>query len=173
MARSRRIRVESRLEADAASLWDAFTNFRDINAELWPVHMSGPTDRRLDASVPVGKPLFRSWVTLFGFVPLDLHELALVEVVDGERFHEHSRSLLERHWIHRRSLTPLGPRAARVEDDVEFEPRIAGALVERIVALTFARRHRHLRARFGGDDPRRVVVERLSGPGASARGPSR
>jgi len=122
-----------------------------VNAELAPVHMSHPAGAVLGADVPLGQPLFRSLVTLWGLLPLDLHELALVDVRPGEGFHESSRSLLERRWVHRRTLADA-PDGMELVDELEFEPRVLGPLIARIVAATFARRHACLRRLFAGRD---------------------
>jgi hypothetical protein len=112
--------------------------------------MSGPQNVVLD-EVPLGRPVLRSLLTLFRVLPLDLHELMLVEVVPGRSFHERSRSLWERCWIHRRTIEPTD-RGCLVVDDVTFSPRLFGSFLCRIVARTFAGRHQKLRRLFGGED---------------------
>ena len=131
-----------------------------VNAELAPVHMSHPAGAGIAPGVPLGRPLFRSVVTLWGVVPLDVHELGLVEVRPDEGFHESSRSVLERRWIHRRTLADA-PGGVEITDELEFEPRVLGFLVARIVAATFERRHARLRSLFAGRDGEPPRVEWL------------
>jgi len=150
------------LDADPETIWSHATSIDGVNLELAPVRMHAPKGARLDESVPLGSPAGLGFVTLFGFLPIDFHELRLVGYVKGRSFHEHSRTLLESHWIHKRRIDPCS-EGTRVEDDVTFQPRAFGALVSRIVPRVFARRHRYLRRRFGGpDDSRDVAVETLT-----------
>src|SRR5262245_5472182 len=102
-----RLRIRSRLATDRRTLWDHASSMDGVNTELAPLHMSHPPDAVLSADVPLGQPLFRSLVTLWGLIPLDLHEFGLVSVRPGEGFHESSRSLLERRWVHRRTLADV------------------------------------------------------------------
>jgi hypothetical protein len=91
-------------------------------------------------------------------VPLDLLVFALVEIRPGVGFHESSRSLLERRWIHRRTLADV-PGGIELMDELEFEPRLAGFLVARVIAHTFTRRHARLRRLFAGRDAEPPRVE--------------
>ena len=146
-----RLRIRSRLGTDRQSLWKHASSMAGVNAELAPIHMSHPDGAAIGADVPLGTPLFRSLVTLWGLVPLDLHEFALVAIQPGEGFHESSRSVLERRWVHRRTLVEA-PGGVELTDELEFEPRIGGFLVARVVAMTFTRRHARLRRLFAGRD---------------------
>jgi hypothetical protein len=152
-----RLRIRSRLATDRRTLWAHASSMDGVNAELAPVRMSHPAGAAIVPGVSLGRPLFRSVVSLWGLVPLDVHELGLVDVRPDEGFHESSRSVLERRWIHRRSLADA-PDGVAITDELEFEPRILGFLVARIVAATFERRHACLRRLFGGCDagPSRV-----------------
>jgi len=156
-----RLRIRSRLATDRQTLWAHASSMDGVNAELAPVHMSHPADAAIGPDVPLGQPLFRSLVTLWRMVPLDLHELALVDVHAGEGFHESSRSLLERRWVHHRTLVDA-PDGVELTDEVEFEPRMLGPLVARVIGATFARRHAPLRRLFVGRDtaPPRVDWQR-------------
>jgi hypothetical protein len=157
MASVYRIRVVSRLGADPETIWTHASSIDGVNLELAPVRMHAPKGARIDASVPLDRPAGRGFVTLFGVLPIDFHELRLVDVAPGRFFHEHSRTLVEAHWIHKRRIDPCAD-GTRVEDDVTFQPRAFGTLVSRIVPRVFARRHRYLRRRFGGPDRERDVI---------------
>jgi len=156
-----RLRIRSRLATDRPSLWAHASSMAGVNAELAPIHMSHPDGAAIGLDVPLGVPLFRSLVTLWGLVPLDLHEFALVGIQPGEGFHESSRSLLERRWVHRRTLVDV-PGGVELTDELEFEPRLAGFLVARIIARTFTRRHARLRGLFAGRDAEPPRVEWLA-----------
>lgn len=147
---SLRIRVTSELAATREALWEHVTSMSGINEELWPFRMSAPRDRLGNEEIQLGKVLFTSVVTLFGVIPVDVHRLAFVHFEPGVGFAESSTTLLESSWKHRRTLTPI-PGGCRVDDDVEFQPRVRllKPLILPIVKKTFRRRHEHLRARFG------------------------
>src|SRR5258706_15873972 len=126
MAGAYRIRVVSRLATDPKTIWDHATTIAAVNIELPPVRMHAPKGARLDETTPLDRPAGRGFVTVFRVFPIDFHELRLVEVSAGRSFHEHSRTLLEAHWIHKRRIDPC-PEGTRVEDDVTFQPRVFGA----------------------------------------------
>jgi hypothetical protein len=110
--------------------------------------MSGPVDTVLDETTPVGRVVLRSVVTLARVVPFDVHSLVLAEVWPGRGFHEASYSLLQRRWVHVRTVESVDDRRCIVRDRLEFEPRVLSAITERIVRAVFARRHARLQAKF-------------------------
>jgi hypothetical protein len=147
---------ESRLAAPADAVWAQVSRMQGVNAELMPLmRMSHPPDREsLDDGaddVRPGETVFHSWLLLFGVLPIDRHALAFDRVMPGVGFDERSHSWLQREWIHRRRITPLGLAACRVTDELVFAPRvpIATRVVKRVVQSLFTHRHRRLRARFG------------------------
>ena len=154
MSREGRVEQRSRLDAPAAAVWERIITPEGINHELMPL-MRMTVPRGVDAldptSVPVGERLFRSWVLLFGFIPFDYDDIGLVRFEPGHGFHERSTMLSQRRWEHERTLEPDGD-GCLVTDRLRFEPRAAVpvAVVRRLVAATFAHRHRRLRGYFGG-----------------------
>jgi ligand-binding SRPBCC domain-containing protein len=148
----RTVQLESRLPASTAAVWERVSTFEGINHELGPVlRMTAPASvRSLEpADVVLGERIFRSWVLLFGVVPIDFDDLTLVALEPGRGFHERSRMLSMRVWEHERWLTADGD-GCRVADRLSFEPRLPGSgpLAERIVRATFRHRHRRLRSAF-------------------------
>jgi ligand-binding SRPBCC domain-containing protein len=165
MSATYRVRVASSLFAPPNVVWAHASSMEGVNEELYPIRMTYPAGARLDGEVPLGRPLFRSLVTLFGVVPLDVHELALAGVEAGRGFHEESRTLLEARWRHERTLTPIDGGGTLVEDEVTFTPRALGALIAWVVAGAFARRHAVLRRKYGevmASGKVRAVLERMS-----------
>lgn len=148
------IRVQSKLDVDAAELWTAVTTMDGVNAELSPwLRMSVPAAARGKSltEVPLGELAFVSWLLVGGILPFDRHRLCLVELEPG-RLLERSSSWLQRVWEHERSVTPLAEgRGAQLVDRVAFEPRLAvlAPLTTAIVARLFRHRHARLRARYG------------------------
>ena len=74
-----RLRFQSELATGAEAVLAAAMTMPGVNAELMPLlRMSYPAQyRALDAKqAPLNRRLFRSWLLLFGFLPVDLHALA-------------------------------------------------------------------------------------------------
>ena len=142
------------LSAPAATVWERVATFEGVNDELRPLmRMTAPPHiRRLDASdVRIGERLCRSWMLLFGVVPVDYDDLTLVSIDPGRGFHERSSMLSMRVWEHERTVEPAGEGACVVRDRLSFEPRVPGSrrVATRIVRALFRHRHRRLVKRFG------------------------
>ena len=149
----RTVEQESRLAASADAVWAHVSTFEGVNYELRPLmRMTAPAHiRGLEPSdVVLGERLFRSWVLLFGVLPIDYDDLTLVAIEPGRGFQERSRMMSMRVWEHDRSLEPDGTGCV-VRDRLGFEPRVPGMgpLPERVVRALFRHRHRRLRRRFG------------------------
>jgi ligand-binding SRPBCC domain-containing protein len=150
----RTVEQQSLLAAPPDAVWARVSTFEGINDELRPLmRMTAPARvRALDPSeVVLGERIFRSWVLLFGLIPIDYDDLTLIALEPGRGFHERSRMLSMRVWEHERTLEPAGDSATRVGDRLSFEPRLPGSgpLLERFIRATFRHRHRRLRRRFG------------------------
>jgi len=147
-SRAQSLTISSSLAAPPESVWPHITSTDGINEELWPLHMSGPDEGLKREYGKLGRPLYVSVLSLLSVMPIDVHELTLQELEAGEGFHEDSRSLLEKRWVHKRSVRPF-EGGSIVVDELEFEPRIFPQLVARIVRKVFERRHAVLRRKFG------------------------
>jgi ligand-binding SRPBCC domain-containing protein len=148
-----RIDVESHLTASAEVVWARVSTMAGVNDELMPVvRMTYPPEgESLDvSSMPIGEVAFRSWILLFGFLPIDRHALRLLRVEPGRGFLESSTSWNQRTWIHERTIESE-PGGCRIADRVEFEPRLGllGPLLQPIFRAVFRHRHARLRAHFG------------------------
>jgi ligand-binding SRPBCC domain-containing protein len=151
------VEQQSVVPASPETVWERVSTFEGVNDELRPVlRMTAPARvRGLDPSeVVLGERIFRSWVLLFGVLPIDYDDLTLIALEPGRGFHERSRMLSMRVWEHERTLSPEGT-GCLVRDRLSFEPRLPGMgpLLERIVRATFSHRHRRLRRRFGYAQP--------------------
>jgi ligand-binding SRPBCC domain-containing protein len=150
----RTVEQESIVAAPPDVVWARVSTFEGVNDELLPLmRMTAPAHvRALDPSqVVLGERIFRSWVLLFGVIPIEYDDLTLIALEPGSGFHERSRMLSMRVWEHKRTLEPTGDAATRVSDRLSFEPRLPGSgpLLERFIRATFRHRHRRLRRRFG------------------------
>ena len=147
------VEQESILAAAPEAVWARVSTFEGINDELRPLmRMTAPARvRALDpAEVVLGERIFRSWILLFGLIPIDYDDLSLIALEPGRGFHERSTMLSMRTWEHERWLEADGDGRCRLRDRLSFEPRVslAGPLLERFIALTFRHRHRRLRRFF-------------------------
>jgi ligand-binding SRPBCC domain-containing protein len=148
----------SRLAAPADQVWSRVVSAEGINHELGPwMRMTMPKSVRgktID-EVPVGEALGRSWVLLFGVVPVDYDDLCLAELEPGRRFLERSRLFSMARWQHEREVRPDGG-GCEVSDRLTFELRRpvatvpgSAAAARAVIARVFRHRHRRLAAWFG------------------------
>jgi hypothetical protein len=135
-------------------MWERATSPDGINDELRPwLRMTVPSGREgmTIADAPLGERIGRSWIRLFGVVPVEYDDLCLVELEPGRRFLERSSMATLSVWQHERIVEPIDERTSRVTDRLGFELRrplalIPGSarLVAAIVAALFGHRHRRL-----------------------------
>ncbi len=144
--------IQSALSTDADTLWRHSTSPRGVNTEFWPLlRMTFPpgTVDFADSWQP-GVRLFRSWILLFGLIPIDYDDITFVEIDPGRRFLERSSMATQRVWQHERTLTPL-EAGTRITDRIVFEPRVSA--FERLQRLVynnvFRYRHYRLKSLFG------------------------
>lgn len=134
-------------------VWRRVVNPEGIGDELRPwLTMALPAGTTDIDAVPLGEPLGRAWLRLFGVVPFDFDDLVVTELEPGRRFLEESSMASMRRWVHERTVAPA-PGGTTVTDRVTFTPRAplvwAGPLLRPVVAAVFAHRHRRLRRHFG------------------------
>jgi len=145
------------LRASAEQVWAHASTFVGVNRELWPlVCMTFPPamGRLTPAAIPLGRTAFRSWLLLFGLVPVDFDDIMLVELEPGRGFHEISRTSSLRQWRHHRTVTPAG-EGCIVQDEITLVPRWrwTGGLLAWVYQRVFELRHRSLRRLFGAGRP--------------------
>ena len=152
-----RYRISSDLAAAPDAVWELVTSMAGVNQELMPlVRMTVPAalrDTRIDDVAP-GRPVGRSWLLLFGLVPVDFDDLTIAELGPGRRFLERSTMLTQSRWEHERSVTEIDG-GCRVIDRLNWQGRIfgLGAIYRLAVPLLFRHRHSRLRRRFGELSP--------------------
>jgi ligand-binding SRPBCC domain-containing protein len=145
--------IASELAAPAEEVWRHATGVDGVNGELMPlVRMTVPRHLRgatLD-QLPLGARAGRSWVLLFGLVPVDYDDLTIAERGPGHRFLEQSTMLTQSRWRHERIVDAV-PGGSRITDRLGWSGRIRplGALYRVAVPVLFRHRHRRLRKRFG------------------------
>lgn len=137
----------SALGAPPERVWRWITSVDGISRELWPLlKMTTPRGVADIRNVPLqsGRALFRSWVLLFGVVPIDRSELTLLSLDEGRGFVEQSPMLSMRLWRHERTVDAEGA-GSRLTDVLTFEPRFATPLVAWFIRTVFTHRHAVLR----------------------------
>jgi hypothetical protein len=102
-------------------------------------------------NVEIGVPIGRSWILLFGLLPLDYDDVTLVRLEPGRGFLERSKMLSQRSWEHERTLEPV-PAGCLVTDRVRWQPRLGlpGRPLRPVIGWFFRHRHKRLRRHFGG-----------------------
>jgi ligand-binding SRPBCC domain-containing protein len=147
--------VSSVVPAHPDQVWARVSTIEGVNDELMPLaRMTLPRQyagMRLDpAIVPLGERAFRSWILLFGVVPIDFDDLTLLRIEPGRGFLERSPMLSQRVWVHERSLEPVDG-GCRVTDRIRFEPRlpVLGPVLLPVFRFFFHHRHRRLGRFFG------------------------
>ncbi|MCD9197737.1 SRPBCC family protein [Aeromicrobium wangtongii] len=152
--RARTIENEVDVPADAAAVWDRVVDPDGINHEMQP-WMTMRLPRRAAGmtieTIPLGRPVGRAWLRLFGLVPFDFDHLMLVEVETGVRFVERSTMMSMRRWEHERTLTTVAG-GTRVRDRVTLQPRVPvpglTVVLARVVDAFFKHRQRRLARYF-------------------------
>lgn len=152
--RTKVVQNQVQVPAAPAVVWERVVHPDGINHEMRPwMTMSMP--RRAAGltveTIPLGRPVGRAWLRLFGLVPFDFDHLTIVELEAGGRFLERSTMLSMRRWEHERTLTPFAG-GTRVHDRVTLQPRLPipglAVLLAWVVDAFFKHRHRRLREYF-------------------------
>jgi ligand-binding SRPBCC domain-containing protein len=84
---------QSIIDAPAEQVWGRVVTPEGINDELRPwMTMSMPrgAESLTVDNVPIGTPVGRCWMRLFGVLPFDYDHLTIAELWPGQGFHEES-----------------------------------------------------------------------------------
>lgn len=152
------LQFESKLRSPRERVWAWITSLEGISAEIWPFfRMTVPKHVRhiTDLDVKPGAPLFRSYIFLFGFIPIDYSDLTLVEIEQGRGFVEESPMGSMKRWRHERRIVdcPTDPSAVLLIDRLTFQPRWARIAVGWFIRRVFEHRHRVLQERLHARQP--------------------
>ena len=145
------------VDAPAEQVWARVVTPEGINDELRPwMTMSMPrgAESLTVDNVPIGTPIGRAWMRLFGVLPFDCDRLMIAALEPGRRFDEQSTMMSMRQWRHERSVTRDGDRKTVVHDRLTFELRTPlrplTAVVAAGIRALFGHRHRRLQRHFTG-----------------------
>lgn len=142
----------SDLTASPERVWEWMTSTSGILKEMAPImRMTVPRsfEDLATTSVPLGQRLFRSWVLLFGVLPIDRSDLTLLSLDVGKGFVEESPMLTMKLWRHERTIQAVEGRT-RLTDRLTFQPRFMSPLIGWFIRTIFEHRHRVLRKELGG-----------------------
>jgi ligand-binding SRPBCC domain-containing protein len=149
------IEQQSIVDAPAEQVWARVVTPEGINDELRPwMTMSMPrgAESLTVDTVPVGAPIGRCWMRLFGVLPFDYDQLTVAELDPGRGFDEQSTMLSMRSWRHQRTVEPDGDAKTVVRDRLTFELRAPlrplTPIVGRGIGALFGHRHRRLQRHF-------------------------
>lgn len=112
------------LLASPDEVWAWMTSFDGISKEMAPyMRMSVPRGVTDLSSVTItpGKPLFRSWIPLFGIIPFDFSDLTLESLEPGVGLVEQSPMGSMRLWRHARRIEAASTGCILI-DELTFEP---------------------------------------------------
>jgi ligand-binding SRPBCC domain-containing protein len=146
------IQTRSFLQAAPEEVWARVTTVQGINHELRPLlRMTAPRDLRETgiANIAMGTRVCRSWVLLFGVLPVDYDDITLQRLEPPRSVLEKSTMLSQRAWEHERIIEPA-PGGSTLTDRVRYEPRlpIPDLLLRPLYTAIFKHRHRRLRRHF-------------------------
>jgi hypothetical protein len=153
MERRAEISETSELVADPVAVWERVMSAEGINFEMAPLfRMTVPRGLdELDLKTVEPGRLGRSWILLFGLLPVDYDDLGLERIEPGRGFLERSTMLSQRLWEHERTIEPRPEGGCTVTDRVAWEPRLPlpGRLLRPFFGAFFRHRHSRLRRHFG------------------------
>jgi hypothetical protein len=149
------MRFESKLSAPPGRVWEWITSLEGISTEMWPFfRMTFPKGVRSlnDVEIKHGIRMFRSYVFLFGILPIDYSDMTLMELDTGKGFVEQSPMGSMSLWRHERRLTECrsDPPAVILVDILTFCPRIAKRFFGWFIRHVFIHRHKVLKANLCG-----------------------
>jgi ligand-binding SRPBCC domain-containing protein len=155
------IERQSIVDASAEQVWARVVTPEGINDELRPwMTMSMPrgAESLTVDNVPIGTPVGRCWMRLFGVLPFDYDHLTIAELWPGRGFHEESTMMSMRLWRHERSVKPEGDGKTVVRDRLTFQLRAVLRPLTPVVAVgiraLFGHRHRRLQRHFADHQAR-------------------
>jgi ligand-binding SRPBCC domain-containing protein len=140
--------LEVVVKASPRAIWDRAVTPEGFNHELRPwVTMSWPAGALTVDDVPLGGPVGRAWLRLFGLVPFDYDRLVIVERESGRRFLERSTMFSMRRWEHERVLVEV-EGGTLVRDRITCEPRLPLQPLARPLAFGVRALFRHRQRRL-------------------------
>jgi ligand-binding SRPBCC domain-containing protein len=143
------------VEAPVEQVWARVVTPEGINDELRPwMTMSMPRGAKnlTVENVPLGEPIGRCWMRLFGVLPFDYDLLTIADLQPGRSFDEQSTMGSMRQWRHQRRVIPEDGGKTIVRDRLTFQLRAPLRPLTPVIAAgiraLFGRRQRRLQRHF-------------------------
>jgi ligand-binding SRPBCC domain-containing protein len=153
MNKSLTLHFESQLFTSPERVWEWITSLEGIKEEMWPFfRMTFPKGVRSinDIKIEPGICIFRSYIFLFGILPIDYSDMTLITLDRGKGFIEQSPMGSMELWRHERNIMPhySESKAVILIDQLTFRPRIATRFVGWFIRQVFIHRHNVLKKNF-------------------------
>jgi ligand-binding SRPBCC domain-containing protein len=145
------LKFETTVAVGVKDVWDWITSWNAISKEMAPYLKMTVSAKAADVSLinyPLGKPMFESWIKLFGVIPIDYSQLTIISLEPGVGFIEQSPMASMNLWRHERRIQPAG-NGCKIIDTLTFEPRFLKNVLVKVVKAFFTHRHRMLNKYLG------------------------
>lgn len=142
---------ESKLKATPEQVWQSITSIEGLTFEMLPfMRLTVPKGYKTLADIYPRKPEanFRSWVLLFGILPIDHTDLQLKSLTPLKGFVEESNMASMKYWRHERKIVPVSEGVTSVIDELTFEPLRLKSLSVLVIRKFFEHRHKKLKQKF-------------------------
>ena len=137
---------ETRTSASPAEAWAWITSVEGILNEMSPLlRMTVPNGiaSLTDLEITAGKPLFRSRLLLFGFVPIGHTDLTIEAIFERQGFVEQSPMTAMSLWRHERRIIAQDS-GSTIIDALNFAPSFLPGITRFFVNYCFRHRHKQL-----------------------------
>ncbi|MGH1484600.1 MAG: hypothetical protein ACRBCI_00185 [Cellvibrionaceae bacterium] len=137
---------ESEVKANPETVWNWIASGAGIEKEISPIiRMSSlaAIEPSKIGQVVLGEPLVRSWIWLFGFIPIGYSDLTLIEINQGKGFLEKSPMSNMCNWEHERRMEVV-ESGSIIKDILIFEPRFLPKISCMFINFLFNHRHKKL-----------------------------
>lgn len=138
------------VSAPMEEVWEWITSLKGIQKEMMPFFkMTAPLGIKTinDLKIELGKPLFRSHIYLFGFLPFGYDDMTLIEYSEGKGFIEQSPMTSMDLWRHQRTIENV-EKGTMITDQLTFKPQHASKLIGKFLWMVFRHRHKVLKKKL-------------------------
>ena len=133
------LHYSTHVSSPLSDVWKWITSVKGISDEMWPYFkMTAPKHvvSLNDIELILGKPMFRSRIYLFGFLPFGYDDMTLIEFEDGKGFTEEFPMTSMKLWCYQRHITEETD-GIHITDDLTFEPEHAAGVISRFMKKVF------------------------------------
>ena len=144
------LKFESQVNASLEQVWQSITSLEGLTAEMMPfMRLTAPKGFKTLSDIYPRKNNFKSYVLLFGIIPIDTTDLNLKSLILHNGFVEESNMASMKYWRHKRSLKGVSAYQVLIIDELTFEPCRFANISIFIIKKFFVHRHKKLKTIFG------------------------